>query len=81
VIAITHDMEFAAAHFDRIVIMREGVVIADGPPNELLTVANAALLASTGLTPPPAARIGAALGLAAVPRSANDLIEGLAGHR
>jgi energy-coupling factor transport system ATP-binding protein len=80
VIAVTHDMEFAAAHFDRVVIMREGVVIADGPPNELLTMANAALLASTGLTPPPAARIGAALGLAAVPRSAIDLIERLAGH-
>ena len=32
VIAITHDMEFAAAHFARIVVMRAGEVVADGPP-------------------------------------------------
>ena len=34
VIAITHDMEFAARHFDRVVVMRRGVV-ADGPPEEV----------------------------------------------
>ena len=66
VIAITHDMEFAATNFDRVVIMREGQAIADGPPSELLAVPNQALLRTTGLTPPPAARIAAALGLKSV---------------
>jgi energy-coupling factor transport system ATP-binding protein len=81
VIAITHDMEFAASHFDRVVIMREGIAIADGRPDELLTVASGRLLASTGLTPPPAARIAAALGLAAVPTGAVELIAALVAAR
>ena len=42
--------------------MREGVVVADGPPGTVFAPANVDLLASTGLTPPPAARIAARLG-------------------
>ena len=63
IVAITHDMEFAAANFGRIVVMRAGEVVADGPPDEVFAAANRALLASTGLTPPPTARISALLGL------------------
>jgi energy-coupling factor transport system ATP-binding protein len=77
VIAITHDMEFAAAEFDRIVIMREGVVIDDGPPGRVLAARNEALLGTTGLTPPPAARLAAALGLDAVPATAPALVQAL----
>jgi energy-coupling factor transporter ATP-binding protein EcfA2 len=36
VIVATHDTEFAAAFADRVVLMGDGVVIADGPPAELL---------------------------------------------
>jgi energy-coupling factor transporter ATP-binding protein EcfA2 len=36
VIVATHDTEFAAAFADRVVLMGNGVVIADGPPAELL---------------------------------------------
>jgi energy-coupling factor transport system ATP-binding protein len=35
-IVATHDTEFAAAFADRVVLMGDGVVIADGPPFELL---------------------------------------------
>ena len=63
VIAITHDMEFAATRFDRVVVMRQGVVVADGTPGEVLAASQTELLATTGLTPPPAARLAAALGL------------------
>ena len=63
VVAVTHDMEFAARHFTRIVVMRAGEVVADGPPAEVFVPANGALLASTGLTLPPATRIAARLGL------------------
>ena len=67
VIAITHDMEFAAAHFGRAVVMREGEAVADGTPAEIFAPSQAGLLASTGLVPPVAARIGARLGLVATP--------------
>ena len=52
VIAITHDMEFAARHFDRVVVMRKGEVILDAPPTEAFADRNLALLGSTGLRPP-----------------------------
>jgi energy-coupling factor transporter ATP-binding protein EcfA2 len=77
VIAITHDMEFAASRFRRIVVMREGVVVADGPPAEVFAPAGAELLASTGLTPPPAARVAARLGLDVVPLDAAGLLRAL----
>jgi len=66
VVAITHDMEFAGLHFTRIVVMRDGVVVADGPPEIVFAPANRELLASTGLTPPPAARMASRMGLDAV---------------
>ena len=53
--------------------MRDGVVVADGPPEVVFAPANADLLASTGLTPPPAARIAARMGLAAVPVDAQGV--------
>lgn len=78
VVAITHDMEFAAAHFGRIVVMRRGEVAADGPPSTVFGPANLELLASTGLRPPPAARVAAALGIPMVPARADELLELLA---
>ncbi len=74
VVAITHDMEFAATHFGRIVVMREGRIVADGPPRTVFAPNLADLLATTGLTPPPAARIGGRLGLASVPLDAAELV-------
>ena len=67
-------MEFAARHFGRIVVMREGEVALDGPPATIFAAANAGLLASTGLAPPPAARIAARLGLADAPADAATLL-------
>ncbi len=66
-VAITHDMEFAAEHFRRIVVMRGGLVVADGTPAEVFAPGNRELLASAGLEPPPSARIGARLGLGSTP--------------
>jgi energy-coupling factor transport system ATP-binding protein len=73
-VSITHDMEFAARHFRRIVVMRLGTVLADGPPSEVFSPANTEMLASTGLRPPPAARIGALMGLSGVPTDARALL-------
>jgi energy-coupling factor transport system ATP-binding protein len=64
VIAITHDMEFAAAHFKRLIVMRAGEIILDGSPEVVFAGDQTALLETAGIAPPPAARIGARLGLA-----------------
>jgi energy-coupling factor transporter ATP-binding protein EcfA2 len=37
VVVATHDVEFAAAFADRVVLLGEGVVIADGPAREVLS--------------------------------------------
>lgn len=52
VIAITHDMDFAAHHFERIVVMRGGEIILDADPASVFAASNTALLATTGLRPP-----------------------------
>ena len=62
VVAITHDMEFAATHFERIVVMRDGEVVADGPPTAIF----APEPRPAGVdrpAPPPAARVAARLGM------------------
>jgi energy-coupling factor transporter ATP-binding protein EcfA2 len=80
VIAITHDMEFAVANFDRIIVMRLGEIVADGSPATVFQAINAPLLTSTGLTLPPVGRIGAMLGITPTPIDIASLLEALA-HR
>ena len=67
VIAITHDMEFAAGHFDRIVVMRDGGVVADGPPVDGLRSrpGGPAGLGGPGATA--GGRVGALIGLGSTP--------------
>jgi energy-coupling factor transport system ATP-binding protein len=79
VVAITHDMEFAARHFDRIVVMRQGEVALDAPPGGAFAADRAGVLASTGLAPPAAARVAARLGLAEAPADAAGLLAILTG--
>jgi energy-coupling factor transport system ATP-binding protein len=77
VVAISHDMRFVAETFGRIVVMRAGAVIADGPPTEVFAEGAWASLASTYLEPPLPARLSARLGLGSLPTEA-ALIEALA---
>ncbi len=74
VIAITHDMEFTAAHFERVVVMRAGEIVADGAPAEVFAPANHALLDSTGLLAPVTARIASRLGLNVAPLTIESLL-------
>jgi iron complex transport system ATP-binding protein len=37
VVAVLHDLNLAASYADRIVIMRDGQIVADGPPKQTLT--------------------------------------------
>ncbi|NLG80152.1 MAG: ABC transporter ATP-binding protein [Firmicutes bacterium] len=61
VIAITHDMEFAAAHFARVIALAGGRVILDGTPNEVFSRPDELAMAS--VEPPQMARLGQRLGL------------------
>jgi len=70
VIAISHDMRFAAESFDRIVVMRDGRIVLDGTPADVFAEGAWPTLASTFLEPPLAARIGARLGLGSTPTDA-----------
>lgn len=77
VIAITHDMRFAAEAFDRIIVLRAGRIVLDGPPEAVFAETAWPDLASTYLEPPLAALVGARLGLGSTPTEAS-LNEGLA---
>ena len=81
VIAISHDMEFVARHFRRVIVMRAGEMVLDAPPERVFAYENSALLASTGLVAPPAARIAARLGLTTMPADASSLLSLLAASR
>jgi energy-coupling factor transport system ATP-binding protein len=78
VITISHDMRFVAESFERVVVMREGRVILDGPPATVFAGEHAEALASTFLEPPLAARLGERLGLGTTPTE-TALLDALAG--
>jgi energy-coupling factor transport system ATP-binding protein len=63
VVAITHDMEFVAELFGRVVVMRSGRVILDGSPAEAFEARRRDLLRSTNLEAPVAARVAARIGV------------------
>jgi energy-coupling factor transport system ATP-binding protein len=67
VIAISHDMDFVASTFDRVVVMRAGRVILDGAPASVFDEGAWEALRSTYLEPPLPARLGARLGLGPTP--------------
>jgi energy-coupling factor transport system ATP-binding protein len=61
VVVVTHDMEFAAAHADRVSVMSNGRIIRDGDARQVLTDESLAAVASLHL--PQAAVIGKSIGL------------------
>jgi len=67
VIAISHDMEFVAGAFDRVVVLRAGKVILDRTPASAFSEASWDALRSTYLEPPLPAVIGSRLGLGETP--------------
>jgi energy-coupling factor transport system ATP-binding protein len=70
VIAISHDMRFVAEAFDRVVVLRDGRVILDGPPGAVFAPSAWEALASTYLEPPLAAVVGERLGAGSTPTDA-----------
>ncbi|GAA3744052.1 energy-coupling factor transport system ATP-binding protein [Spinactinospora alkalitolerans] len=60
VIAISHDMDFCAEHFDRVVAMAQGRVIADGTPAQVFGRPDK--LAEAAVEPPQTMRLATELG-------------------
>lgn len=61
IIAVTHDLEFCADHFRRVVVMAGGRVIDDGPAAAVL--AHGEVLERAAVEPPQLVRLAQALGL------------------
>jgi energy-coupling factor transport system ATP-binding protein len=72
-VGISHDLDFCALHFDRMVVMSRGAILADGPTAAIL--GEFGLLAQAGVEAPPLVRLAAALGLPGAPRSMQGFIE------
>lgn len=61
VITITHDIDFCAENFERVIALSNGQVLLDGPAREAL--GEEELLAQTYVDPPQLTRLGKRLGL------------------
>ena len=72
-ITITHDIDFAADHFDRLVAMGQGVILLDGPMLDV--IAQEEVLSSTYVNPPQLTRLGRRLALPRTVRSQTDFLE------
>ncbi len=65
VVTISHDLDFCAEHFERVVLMSRGRILADGPAREVMSRGD--LLAQADVEPPQVVQLSQALSLAEVP--------------
>jgi energy-coupling factor transport system ATP-binding protein len=77
VLTITHDIDFCAEHFPRVVVMAHGQVLLDGSAREVL--ANADVLAQTYVEPPQLVRLAARLDIKPVPLTVVEFVSSLNG--
>ncbi|HKE91495.1 MAG TPA: ABC transporter ATP-binding protein [Gemmatimonadales bacterium] len=75
-LVITHDLEFAAEHLDRGLLLDHGRLEQDAPLSDIL--ARGSGLEDLGLAPPPLSRLSAALSLPGRPIRAREVAAGLA---
>jgi energy-coupling factor transport system ATP-binding protein len=79
VITITHDIDFCAENFNRIIALAQGKVLLDGSANEVL--AQDELLATTYVDPPQLTRLGKRLGFAQVVRTEEEFLNEYRSYR
>jgi energy-coupling factor transport system ATP-binding protein len=79
VIAISHDVDFCAEHFERTLLMAGGQILLDGPAREVFAAWD--LLWQTAVAPPQIARLAAGLGLPERPLTVSDFVEALSHAR
>lgn len=79
VLTISHDIDFCAEHFQRVVVMGQGQILADGPATSIL--GQTELLEQTAVQPPQMTRLAAALGLPTqpAPLTVHDFLEQMDG--
>ena len=77
IITITHDIDFCAENFERVVALSQGKVLLDGSANEVL--AQEEILASTYVEPPQLTRLGKRLGLKQTVRNQEEFLNALNG--
>jgi energy-coupling factor transport system ATP-binding protein len=75
VVTITHDIDFCAENFARVIAMAEGRILLDGPARQVL--GQEEVLATTYVDPPQLTRLGLRLGLHETVISEEDLLRQL----
>jgi energy-coupling factor transport system ATP-binding protein len=75
VITITHDIDFCAENFERVIAMAQGKVLLDGKTNDVL--GEDEILATTYVDPPQLTRLGKRLGLKDVVRNQEEFLTAL----
>jgi hypothetical protein len=74
VITITHDIDFCAENFERVIAMSQGKILLDGTANEVL---GQEVLATTYAEPPKLTRLGKRLGFRRAVRHEEEFLESL----
>jgi len=75
VITITHDIDFCAENFERVIAMAQGRILLDGSANEVLGQED--ILATTYVDPPQLTRLGKRLGFEQTVRTEEEFLAAL----
>jgi energy-coupling factor transport system ATP-binding protein len=75
VITITHDIDFCAENFDRVIALSKGQILLDGPAREIL--GQEEILAQTYVDPPQLTRLGKRLGLKETVRNQEEFLKAI----
>ncbi len=73
VITITHDIDFCAENFERVIAMSQGKILLDGRTNDVL--GQEEVLARTYVDPPQLTRLGKRLGLKETVRNQEEFLD------
>jgi energy-coupling factor transport system ATP-binding protein len=79
VLAITHDIDFAAENFERVIAMAQGQILLDGPAGSVLGKGD--VLAQTYVDPPQLTRLGQKLGFKRIVCNQAEFLQALEGRR
>jgi energy-coupling factor transport system ATP-binding protein len=77
VITITHDIDFCAENFERVIAMSQGQILLDGNANDVL--GQEEILAKTYVDPPQLTRLGKRLGFKKTVRNEEEFLAALRG--
>jgi len=75
VITITHDIDFCAENFERVIAMSQGKILLDGKANDVL--GQAEILSTTFVDPPQLTRLGKRLGFEQTVRNQAEFLAAL----